>query len=194
MTMTILPSLKFNVGYSYVSWFMIIYIIGSYIRLYPCKWFDSKKISGIFTIISLLLLWCSVIAGAWISEKYDKTIYYYFVSDSNKILAVVTAISAFCFFKNLNIGYRKFINTVAALCFGVLLVHANSDTMRQWLWKDTLDNVAQYNSDYLVLHAFGSVIGVYVICTLIDILRIKFIETPFFKWYDKKFVNKKESL
>jgi len=172
VTMVIIPTLNLEVGYSYVSWFMIIYIIGSYIRLYPCKWFDNKKITGILTIVLLLLSWCSVIAGAWVSEKYDKNICYYFVADSNKALAVITAVCAFCFFKNLNIKYNKFINTVAASCFGVLLIHANSDAMRQWLWKDILNNTGQYNSDYLVLHAFGSVIGIYIICTIIDILRV----------------------
>jgi len=187
LVMVIVPTLNMEVGYSYVSWFMIIYIIGSYIRLYPCKWFDNKKISGILTIVSLLISWCSVIAGAWVSEKYNKNIYYYFVADSNKILAVVTAVCAFCFFKNLNIKYNKFINTVAASCFGVLLIHANSDTMRQWLWNDVLNNTAQYNSDYLVIHALASVLGIYIVCTIIDILRIKFVEKPFFKLYDKKY-------
>lgn len=33
------------------------------------------------------------------------------------------------------------IIAIAASTFGVLLIHANSETMRNWLWKDTLDNV-----------------------------------------------------
>jgi hypothetical protein len=42
-TFSVLPNLTVNVRFSYVSWFMVIYLIGSYIRLYPNKWFDSKK-------------------------------------------------------------------------------------------------------------------------------------------------------
>lgn len=90
-----------------------------------------------------------------------------------------------CFFKNLNIGYSKVINTIAASAYGVLLIHANSDTMRQWLWKDTLRNVDFLNSNLLVIHAVCSVIGIYIICTVIDMIRIKFIERPFFKKFDK---------
>lgn len=55
---------------------------------------------------------------------------------------------------------------------------ANSDAMRRWLWQDLLNNVGMYESNWLVLHAFGSVIGVFVICTAIDYLRIRLIEVP----------------
>ncbi len=183
---TILPTFFFiDVMFSYVSWFMVIYLIGAYIRLYPNKWFNNKKICGITTIVCLVLSWCSVVAGAWISDRFEKNLWYYFVADSNKILAVLTAICAFCFFKNLKMGYSKTVNTIAASAFGVFLIHANSETMRQWLWKDTLNNIGQYDSSFLVIHAIGSIIVIYTICTLIDILRIKFLEKPFFNAYDK---------
>lgn len=113
----------------------------------------------------------------------NKNITYFFVNDSNKPLAVLTAVFAFLFFKNLNIGYSRFINTVAASAFGVLLIHANSDTMRQWLWRDTLDNVGHFDGN-IYLHAILSVLAVYAICTAIDFARIQLLERPFFKWFD----------
>lgn len=78
------------------------------------------------------------------------------------------------------------MNTIAASTFGVLLIHAHSDTMRQWLWKDTLNNVGYYSSAYMPLHVIGSVIGILAICTAIDQLRIHLIERPFFHFWDKK--------
>ena len=107
------------------------------------------------------------------------------MADSNKFLAVVTAVSAFLFFKNLELGYRPIINRIAASTFGVLMIHANSDTMRRWLWQDFLDNVAAYYSSYYVLHAVGSVLSVYAVCALIDMVRIRFLEKPFLKLYDE---------
>lgn len=136
-------------------------------------------------LISLLLSWGSVLAGAWAYERWGKAIYYYFVSDSNKLLAVVTAVSAFLFFKNLEFRYHPVINRIAASAFGVLMIHANSDTMRQWLWGNLLNNVAAYHNRYFMLHAIGSVIGIYAVCTLIDMVRIRFLETPFLRWYDR---------
>ncbi len=64
---------------------------------------------------------------------------------------------------------------MAASTFGVLMIHANSDMMRQWLWKDLLYNADMYNSNYFVLHMFGCTIGIFVVCTLIDMVRIRWI-------------------
>lgn len=88
------------------------------------------------TILSLILSAASVIACAWIGKMIGKNEAYFFVTDFNTFLAVVTGISTFLFFKNWKIKYSKFINTVSATTFGILLIHANSDSMRQWLWKD----------------------------------------------------------
>lgn len=105
--------------------------------------------------------------------------------DANKPFAVLTAVFAFLFFKDLKMGYSKTINTIAASSFGVLLIHANSDTMRQWLWRDTLDNAGYYAGN-IYLHAFVSVLAIYAVCTLIDFVRIQLLEKPAFKILDSK--------
>lgn len=190
---TILPSIKFSVSFNYVTWFIVIYFIASYIRCYQSELFSSKKLWGILTFVSLLVSWASVIALTYIGEwiKYP-ALSYFFVADSNKILAVITAVCTFIYFKNLNIKNSKIINKIAASCFGVLLIHANSDLMRTWLWKDTLKNVNYYNSPYLILHAIGSVLIVYMICTVIDLIRIRVVEKPSLALFDKiKVLNSK---
>ena len=75
---------------------------------------------------------------------------------------------------------------MGASTFGVLLIHANSDTMRRWLWRDLLDNVGHYASDYLVLHALLSVLAIFAVCIVIDYLRIRLLERNVFKWLDKR--------
>ena len=177
--------LKAPAAFTYVGWFMVLHFLGAYIRLYPERYLDNRKLWGTALLISLLLSWGSVIAGAWVYAEWGKGVYYHFVADSNKFLAVVTAVSAFLFFKNLELGYRPIINRIAASTFGVLMIHANSDTMRRWLWQDFLDNVAAYYSSYYVLHAVGSVLSVYAVCALIDMVRIRFLEKPFLKLYDE---------
>lgn len=66
------------------------------------------------------------------------------------------------------------------IAFGVLLWHANNDIMRQWLWKDFLKNTEYLTHDYLWLHCLLSVVSVYVICTMLELLRYYFIERPIF--------------
>jgi hypothetical protein len=171
-------------AFTYVGWFMALYFISSYIRLYPKAIFENKKFTGWAMAGTLLLSWLSVLFGAVVYHMTGTNYAYYFVSDSNKLMAVATAVCAFLFFKNLKLDYHPAINAIAASTFGVLMIHANSDTMRQWLWKDTLNNVGAFHSGYFVIHAVLSVVGVYAVCTLIDMVRIRFLERPFFRWYD----------
>ena len=178
----LLPSLpKTTITFNYITWFSILYVIASYIRLYPKRWFESQKITGGLTIVSLALSWASVIVLATLSRMMGRHVgmAYFFVSDSNKILALVTGVSAFLFFKNLKVAYSKIINTIASSTFGVLLIHANSDTMRRWLWKDVCNNVEAYESGNVVFHAIVSVVIIYIVCTAIDMVRIRFVEKTF---------------
>lgn len=170
---TVVPSFLFgSVPINYIGWFTIVYLIGAYIRLYPIPHSDEAKFWGIATAIVLILSWLSVAVLANIGLLIGRTgLYYYEVADSNKFLAVSLSVCAFQLFKNLKLGCIRWINTVAASTFGVLMIHANSDTMRQWLWKDVLNNVGVYESDFIIVHAVGAVIGVFAVCTALDIAR-----------------------
>ena len=177
---------SFSVTMNYVSWFVVLYFIASYIRMYPKKIFNNTKFWGWTSLILIIIASLSVIACAYISKRLNISLWYRFVQDSNTLLAVLIGVSSFVFFKNIKMKHYPVINSISSTCFGVFLIHSNSDTMRRWLWMDTLDNVGMYNSDFLIPHAILSVLGVFVICSVIDIIRIKLIETPFFKFYDKK--------
>lgn len=175
----------FSVTMNYVSWFAVLYLISSYIRLYPKKLFSSTRLWGILSLVFISLSIASVIVCTWLGTKLDKEIAYLFVTDSNTFLAVGTGLTTFLFFKNLKMKNSRFINSVAASCFGILLIHTISDTMRRWLWRDFLKNVETYSSSLLVLHALGSIVGVFVVCAIIDHLRIRWIERPLFRLWDK---------
>ena len=162
-----------NVSFNYVTWFCILYFISSYIRLHPISLFENTKFWLVCTLISVIVSCMSIIGMLWIGEKIGKYNPYFFVADSNKIFAVCTGISSFMFFKNLKVKYNSFINAVASTCFGVLLIHANSDTMRRWLWGDLLHNVEIYDSSYYVIHAIFAIIGIFVVFSLIDYLRLR---------------------
>lgn len=179
---TILPIGYVGVIFNYVTWFSIVYLIAAYVRCYPQHFTASAKVSGCWFFGCIALSSLSVVALAYLAPRHC----YYLLSDSNKILAVANAVSGFLFFKNLKIPYSKFINAVASSVFGVLLIHANSDAMRKWLWEKTLRCTDFYDSPYLILHAVLSVLGIYLICTVIDQLRIRFLERPFFRRFGAK--------
>lgn len=171
---------------NYVSWYIVIYFIASYIRLYPKKWFDSAKLWGWLTLGSVAASVLSVLAGAWVGVKLDRVMFDYFLSDCNKILAVTNAVTSFLFFKNLRMPYSPFINSFAACTLGVLLIHANSDTMRIWLWEDVVRAGAMYESDWMIPYAIASVAAIQILCTAIEYLRLRFVEKPVLSVLDRK--------
>ncbi len=174
----------FSVTMNYVSWFMVLYFISSFVRIYPNHLFNKTLIWGLLSIFSVLISIVSIFVSIKLYGRFGIYSLYYFIVDSNKLLAVITGFSLFMFFKSINIPYNKFINVVASSTFGVLLIHANSDAMRQWLWKDTLNNVGIYNSPYLCVHAICSVLVIFAICIVIDQIRIRLIERPVFLLWD----------
>lgn len=188
---TLIPSLGGWTAFNYITWFSVIYLVAAYLRLYPKDWFENGKLCAVAAAGTLLLSWLSVVGIAYFTSKTETGLVwpYYWVADSNKLLALATAVSAFLFFKNLKIGCSKGINTVAASAFGVLCIHANSDTMRQWLWRDTCNNLGAYQTSYAVIHAIGCVVVIYAVCTLLDSLRIRLLERPLLCWLKAKGKN-----
>lgn len=187
MVYTIFPSILYSsVKFNYTTWFMVVYLLASYIRLYPKTWFQSKKIWGIISFFSILLSVISIIIMFYLDR--DR---YFYVADCNKIFALTTSVGVFMFFKNLNIKNSVFINTISASTFGVLLIHANSMDMHHWLWDSVLKNALYYDSKFIYVHAIGSVMIGFAVCSVIDIIRIRFIEKPFlhqlekYGWYQK---------
>lgn len=176
----------FEVRFNYITWFGIIYLIASFLRIYPVK--ISSRQWQLLCVCSILL----AIGSVLILNKLQLYVgAYAMVVDSNKILPVLCAVTSFMVFKNWNLPYNKFVNKVALSVFGVILIHGNSDAMRQWLWHDVFD-VMGYGKALggvfpMVLYSFGVTILVFSVCIIIDMVRLRFIEKPLFRYLDKKF-------
>lgn len=183
---TFISTFMLHDTYSNLGWMITTYIIAAYVRLYPCKWFENKKLYIWGGLASVLLSWLSILVVDFIGVKLGFESPYYMFANEHKFLALTTSFSLFILFKNINIKHNRFINTVASSTFGVLLIHANSDTMRRFLWRDLLKNTSYYDSPYLIAHAVISVLVVYVACVCIDQCRIHFLEKPLFNYIEKR--------
>lgn len=171
---------------NYVSWFCVLFFIASYIRIHGIQLKNRYIGWGWLTLLMIVLSMASVPATIYANEIFHRTMSpYRWVQDSNTFLALVTGVCSFMYFKDLKMKYNPFINAVGACTFGVLLIHANSDTMRQWLWKDVLDNVGFYSSDFIFMHAILSVSIVFTVCVIIDYIRIKTVEKWAFSYIDR---------
>lgn len=178
---TILGSVpKFNITFNYVTWFGVLFFVASYIRLYPKSIFERKSLWGWLTLFSVALASMSIPIMHHLFGISN-----FFVADSNKIFAVTIAVCSFLWFKNMKIKQSKLINVIGASTFGVLLIHTNPG-VRSWLWRDEMNIIDHFSMPLymFILFSIAVVLTVFLVCILIDQLRAKFIENPYFKWYD----------
>ncbi|MGU8573767.1 acyltransferase family protein [Clostridium perfringens] len=178
--------------FSNLAWFITLYTIAAYCRLYPNKYILNCKFNICLSTLMYFMAIISVVIFNLIGVKLalvgeNAT---YFMS-GNKIPIALCSISLFLAFKNLNIQSNNFINTIAATTFGIYLIHDNIYVI-PFLWENILKNSNYLYSKYLILHAIISILLVFIICSTIDYLRMKFIETPILKFIDKNTANFKK--
>lgn len=192
---TITSTFFLNPNYEYLGWYITLYLVASFIRLYPCNLFRNKRLFGILSLLLIVLSWLSIIALDFIGAKTGLFIGEagYMLQDSNKLLAALISFALFLFVLNVRIEkgqtIKSLINRIAQSTLGVLLLHANSDAMRDFLWKDVFKNSQFYDSQYLIPHLFITVGLIYTICVAIDQLRIVLIERPVLAWLETKEVG-----
>lgn len=171
----------YRVNIDYVEWFCVVYIVGAYLRMHPHPLMKNQKCVSVSLFGALILSGVSIYCFQYLIPD---GFMYFLLSDSNKPLALAVSVLAFLFFRNLHLGYSRLINTVAATTFGILLIHANSGVMRQWLWRDACKVEMAYECFGFPLIATVSVLLVFVSCALIDTCRHFFVERLFFNlWW-----------
>lgn len=187
---TVIPTFYiFNDTFDELGWYIFVYLIGGYIRLYKDRFGISKGKLLLFNGIVLILIISSIIV---IDYKFVSVINpLHFVSNANKLFAILLAICLFLLFKQMKISYNKVINKISSATFGVLLIHANSDAMRTFLWKDVFNVPSMYDSKMLIPHAVTTVLIIFAVCTAIEFIRIRFIEKPFFELLERNRLYKK---
>lgn len=185
--------LKSSTAFSEVGWYITLYLLVAYIRLHPMAWFDDPSVTRRLFVSSVVLSILSV-SGIMLVGKMlgigSSFTPYYFVNDSGKVLAFLSGVSCFLFFKNLKIPNSQLVNTVASTTFGVLLIHAHSDVMRSWLWGDLLDIPGAYLTmplPMLALYMIVVMLGVFAVCSALDYVRLRLAEPLYMGWFDRRF-------
>lgn len=96
----------------------------------------------------------------------------------------VCAYAIFRFFESLRLGQVNMINTIARATLGVYLIH-DSDVGRQCIWKLLARSDMYYQSAIFPVMAVLTVLAVYISCTAVDLLRIRYIEPKLMNLLDK---------
>ena len=169
-----------NRGINDLFVFVFLYILGAYISTY-CK--EKRFKYGLVVAIASYLL---IFATQLIFEvKFTNHINYFITLYSLPI--ITCAVMLVLYFKDVNIQ-STVINTMASATLGVYLIHENK-FVRSLLWTKILKSDSFYNKPTLILHALGSILIIYVVCTIIELLRKFIVEKTVlplvYKVYDK---------
>lgn len=160
-------------------WFITLYSISGYIRLYGLNSKFTAKHYFIFLLIGSLLTYGSSIAFTMLGKKWSffsaRATYFY---GQEKITTLLTSLCLFMLFVTIKMNYHRWINVVASATFGVYLIHDNN-IVRPLLWESWFKNAQYQESLYLIPYSIIAVTIVYVVCTFIDLLRQKLIDKPF---------------
>lgn len=183
---SILPTLtKQKLYMNEILWFLFLYLVAGYIRLYfndtrkTCKWYFIN------TILVFILTFSITIIMDLLSLKYPYfNKYTTYLYGMNQIPILIISILLFLTFKNLKLRNIKVINTIASATFGVYLIHDNP-IMRVFLWKTLFKNASFQFSLSLIPYAIMCIVIVYIVSTIIELLRIHLLEKYWLKGYDK---------
>ena len=189
---SIFPTFTFA-GFEYndLIWFIVLYFIGSFIRLYvDINKLSNKKLILIFTISLLVsylsyMLFCSI--GLLINNKSLLTIAQACYLENNIFILISSLSLLLIFLKRKNFS-NKYINFISGSMLGVLLIHDNL-FVRKYLWKILLNNPSHYFSNDLIIFALISSSSIFIICILIDIIRRITIEKLWIHIIDTKLLN-----
>ena len=177
---SILPTFTtFSYQSSSLTWFITLYAVAGYAKLYGFNNSFTAKHYFIFWLVFTVLTYSSSVVFAFLGTKYEvffnHMTYFY---GMERISVLLISLTLFLAFTKLSIKYNKFINIIASATFGVYLIH-DSNIIRPFLWITVFKNAQYQNSLMLIPYSLGVVALVYLLCTLIDLLRQQIFEKPY---------------
>lgn len=165
--------------YTNTGWFIFMYLLGAYLRKYPTVWCGCTKKASLVFVSMYVVLMC--LTYVW-DKRVGMVVYHQALAQKHTIPIVICSVALFVAFKNINIGHRKVINSIAASTFGVYLIHENP-VLNDLLWTDWLKVNTYFERAGFIWHALGMVLFVYVSCTMIDMARKKGIDICKIFWH-----------
>ncbi len=166
-------------------WFFYLYSLAGYIKLNEQKFQAKNKTYFSIAFILILLNFLTVIIFDLIGLKigfFGKHATYFY--HMKRLPTLLISIFLLLAFKNTHIKQNKIINVISSATFGVYLIHDNN-LVRPFLWKQVLNGEAFSNTIALIPYSIITVLMVYTVCTIIELIRIHVIEIHCMKLVEK---------
>ena len=157
--------------------FVMLYIIGGYIKLYPIKnaSFDKKLGLCIFAFTIIIAVSVEFITNYIGGRTGNQAIFgnSFNIVDQYSFLILIMAVSLMYWVKNWRPHTSKTINFISATTFGVYLIHDNP-IIEIVLWNNWLHMPTLFTEPALHLILVVLVVCpiIFIVCSLIDSLRL----------------------
>ena len=148
-----------------LSQYILLYIIGGFIRIEITDDNSKKRIGGLFIVLSFLGILLTAIISTILRKESLITVFLSRYSCYSVLLAcgLVMVFSSFSY-------NSKLINKLASLTFGVYLIHDNR-LIRERLWTEWLKCERYSLSSFFPLYELLVVVFVFFICLIIEFVR-----------------------
>ncbi len=142
-------------GYGIIN-FLILYLIGYYIRIYNNVNVKEWKYVLVYVVFTVITFGFSLFTErAW---------------NYNSIFVMISSIAIFMIFKSISIPHSKLINKVASYTFMVYLIDVNLP-FNLVLYRRLFHSNDYWNNNLMIINMVVSIIGIYVICLVIETVR-----------------------
>lgn len=175
-------------GYD-VLWFICLYLTGLYIRTYGLPFIQGKAWKGLGVYVAgSILTFVSMVLLLMIYQKtgsFGTMVHYAYTY--NHILCYMAAIGLFMAFCAIPTDFGKItpvIIKVSGATFGVYLIHEHINLRYLWPKWFGCENYANAPIGIFLLHMLVTTLGVYVVCTAIELIR---------QWVSRKLRLSRES-
>lgn len=181
-------------GATDATYFIYLYFIASYFRLYSSKLTRKWEYWLILVVIGNILLFISYSLPSDATHNYLN--YSQLMIGQNSTVITMVAVSIFMLFVNINIGKVRCINYISASMFGVYLLHENS-FLRPIIWN-YINNNRFTTFTSMIINGLKYSFLIFIICILIDIVfrrilfekKINKLSLKLGNYLDKKLLGK----
>ena len=201
----VIPSFfGFTVLSNDLLWFTSLYVFAAYLRLHgslrlrekkgesagkvlgsevgkACGSIKKERGSGVYFLYAGITIIVVMGFTALLDAlRLPKNFFRDYLYNMQMLPVFLASVFIFMGFLKLKIGQLRFINVIASATFGVYLIHDNY-YVRVYIWKTLFRNPAYTESPLLIPHSLWVVAAVFIVCTLLELLRMWALE----RWYMK---------
>ncbi|MGN1234568.1 MAG: acyltransferase family protein, partial [Christensenellaceae bacterium] len=139
-----------TIGYSVELWFIVLYFVGGYLRLYPDKFSHRSGSYFLFGGGCVLVIWASFLLFDELRKNGIANIYTYTLMGESTITGFLCSFFFFLAFKNWKIGSCRAINFLASSSLGVYLI-SEHPLSRDRIWQRIFPSALYYDTPRFIL-------------------------------------------